>query len=228
MFIFYTFVCFIKHCFIIFAALNSTLQINILINMKNKELQDSRMRGYFIQSTKDILKGEGLKALSVRNVAERAGYSYTTMYNYFKDINDLIFLCVEDFQTECEEFVAERTSQRDYGIERFKISVFAWANYFVQYPGVFELFYIERTSNFGHKQNTIDIIATSFERICMKELEHCCTHNMVPMNKMKLLEQQLKYTIIGVLLLYLNRRTPILYPDFSKLVNDQLDIFLGL
>lgn len=214
-----------KFCYICSVKLNF---INYRsTNMKNKELQDSRMRGYFIQSTKDILKGEGLKALSVRNIAERAGYSYTTMYNYFKDINDLIFLCVEDFQTECEGFVAERTSEREFGIERFKISVLAWANYFVQYPGVFELFYIERTSNFGHKQNTIDLIATSFERICMKELEYCCTNNIVPVNKMKLLEQQLKYTIIGVLLLYINRRTPVLYPDFSKLVNDQLDIFLG-
>ena len=65
--------------------------------MKNKELQEKRMKGYFIQATKDILKGEGLKGISVRNIADQAGYSYATLYNYFKDINDLVFVCVNDF-----------------------------------------------------------------------------------------------------------------------------------
>jgi AcrR family transcriptional regulator len=69
--------------------------------MKNKEIQEQRMRGYFIQATKNILKGEGLKSISVRNIADQAGYSYATLYNYFKDVNELIFLCVNDFQEEC-------------------------------------------------------------------------------------------------------------------------------
>ena len=57
--------------------------------MKNKELQEQRMKGYFLQATKDMLKSEGLKSVNVRAIADRAGYSYATLYNYFKDINDL-------------------------------------------------------------------------------------------------------------------------------------------
>ncbi|MBN2263533.1 MAG: TetR/AcrR family transcriptional regulator, partial [Prolixibacteraceae bacterium] len=66
--------------------------------MKNKQIQEERMKGYFVQAAKDILKSEGIKAISVRNIADRAGYSYTTLYNYFKDVNDLVFECVNDFQ----------------------------------------------------------------------------------------------------------------------------------
>jgi len=194
--------------------------------MKNKELQDSRMRGYFIQATKDILKGEGLKALSVRNIAERAGYSYTTMYNYFKDINDLIFLCVEDFQSECSDFVAEKTSVKDKGIERFRIAVVAWANFFVQYPGIFELFYLERTTNFGHKQTTIDLITSSFESVCNQEWVYCCENNLIEPENASLLEKHLKYAMIGLLLLYINRRTPASYPDFLKLIHLQIDVVI--
>ena len=54
--------------------------------MKNKDVQEMRMKNYFIQATKEILKSEGIKHVSVRSVADRAGYSYTTMYNYFKEI----------------------------------------------------------------------------------------------------------------------------------------------
>ena len=53
--------------------------------MEKKEIQEQRMRGYFIQATKEIIKGEGIKSVSVRNIADRAGYSYATLYNYFKD-----------------------------------------------------------------------------------------------------------------------------------------------
>ena len=49
--------------------------------MKNKEIQEKRMRDYFIQATREILKGEGIESISVRNIADRAGYSYATLYN---------------------------------------------------------------------------------------------------------------------------------------------------
>ncbi len=65
--------------------------------MKNKDVHEMRMKNYFIQATKEILKYERIKHVSVRSVAGRSGYSYTTIYNYFKDLNDLVFYCVEDF-----------------------------------------------------------------------------------------------------------------------------------
>ena len=45
---------------------------------RNKEIQEQRVRQYFIDATREILKGEGLKAVNVRAVSERAGYSFAT------------------------------------------------------------------------------------------------------------------------------------------------------
>jgi AcrR family transcriptional regulator len=105
--------------------------------MSNKEIQEQRMRGYFIQATKEILRGEGLRNVSVRNIAERAGYSYATLYNYFKDIKDLIFECVKDFQAECEDHVRRETKNSARGKEKIEAIVKAYVKYFVQYPGIF-------------------------------------------------------------------------------------------
>lgn len=88
--------------------------------MDNKIIQEERMKGYFIQATKKILKGEGLKAVNVRNIAREAGYSSATLYNYFKDIKDLIFECVKDFQSECEEIVKFETQNSERGLYRIK------------------------------------------------------------------------------------------------------------
>ncbi|MDD5061870.1 MAG: TetR/AcrR family transcriptional regulator, partial [Candidatus Marinimicrobia bacterium] len=123
--------------------------------MIKKEIQEQRIRGYFIEATKELLKGEGLKSVSVRNIADRAGYSYATLYNYFNDAKDLIFVCVKDFQVECAAFVRNETTQGGHGIEKIKAIINAYVKYFVQYPGIFELFFLEKVADISSKQSTI-------------------------------------------------------------------------
>ena len=119
--------------------------------LENEKQTDSgrEIKTYFLDSAKNLLRAEGLKGVSVRNVAYRAGYSYATLYNYFKDINDLLFRCVEDFCREVAEFVAARTEGVAPGREGLRRTARAYVEYFVEYPGVFELFFLERLGGFG-------------------------------------------------------------------------------
>ncbi len=57
----------------------------------NKELQKKRIKNYFIEAAKDIVKKEGLSNVNIRKTAEIAGYSYATIYNYFTDLNHLLW-----------------------------------------------------------------------------------------------------------------------------------------
>lgn len=88
--------------------------------MKNTEIQEKRMKEYFIQATKDILKEGGLKSLSGRNIVDLTGYSYATLYNCFKDVNDLVVICVNDFQDDSKLFVANQTKKTPKGLDRIK------------------------------------------------------------------------------------------------------------
>lgn len=195
--------------------------------MKNKELQEQRMKGYFIEATRDILKSEGLKSVNVRNIASKAGYSYATLYNYFKDANDLVFVCVEGFLKECREFVEAKAKKKPSGIERLRASILAYIGYFVEYPGVFDLFFLERIGDLGHKQATLDIINTSFDKICEKEWNYVLSHGLFKAEKIEKLKAQLRFSVTGMLLLYLNRYTPQSYTKFVQLINEQLDFILN-
>ena len=146
--------------------------------MEKKEIQEQRMRMYFIEATKDLLKGEGLKSVSVRSIADRAGYSFGTLYNYFKDINDLIFLCVKDFQEECEQFVDARKQNSQPGIESVKKITKAYVEYFIEYPGIFELFFLERMSGMGNKQPTAELIYSFLDRLCAADWDTAIKVNM--------------------------------------------------
>ena len=190
--------------------------------MKNKQLQEDRMKGYFIQAAKEIIKSEGIKAISVRNIADRAGYSYTTLYNYFRDINDLVFECVNDFQTECLEFVQERTNSNTTGYEAIKSKAVAYVQYFLEYPGIFELFYLTSSGDLGYKQKTLDMIANSFSLICKPEWNYLLKNNTTLEPVIKNVRKQIEYTILGALLLYLNRQTPAQYNAFMQHIEEQI------
>lgn len=195
--------------------------------MKNKEIQEKRMKEYFIQATKEILKGEGLQSLSVRNIADKAGYSYATLYNYFKDVNELVFHCVNDFHEECKLFVINKTKKTPKGLDKVKATVLAYISYFVEYPGIFDLFYLTKVGDFGNKQATINVICNSLNNICDTEWDYCITHNLFPIEKIEDIKSQLKYTVIGLLLLYINRITPNSYSEFMNQANIQINNLLG-
>lgn len=59
--------------------------------MKNKEIQRNRMMSYFINATDELIYEVGIEEITLRKVAERAGYNSATLYNYFENLDHLIF-----------------------------------------------------------------------------------------------------------------------------------------
>jgi AcrR family transcriptional regulator len=180
--------------------------------MKDKTIHEQRMKSYFLQATKEILKTEGLKSLSVRNIAEKAGYSYTTLYTYFQDVNDLIFLCVHDFYEECNAYVKERAKTG----RNLKLCIRAYMDFFIQYPGIFDLFFLEKMD----KKPIVDLISSSLHQICEE------AWNDIKADDIEVIKGQVKSLVLGALLLYLNRRTPSSYTEFINQFNPQLDRIL--
>ena len=195
--------------------------------MEKKEIQEQRMKGYFIQATKQILKGEGIKSVNVRNIADHAGYSYATLYNYFKDVKDLIFECVVDFQDECAEFVVAETKNSPRGIEKIKSIAKSYMKYFVQYPGIFDLFFLERITDISNKRSNIELIYTLLDRLSADEWDYCISNTIVSAETADIVKDQIHYVVTGILLFYMNRRYPDSYDKFMELTEIQLDAILG-
>jgi len=185
------------------------------------------MRAYFIESTKGLLRSEGLKSVNVRSVAENAGYSYATLYNYFKDLNELIFECVKDFQGECETLITAKTGQLEHGKGKIAIIVQEYITYFTEYPGIFELFFTERMTNMGKQKSTSELIYTFLDRLCDEEWTFCIYHGQLTTEEVVGKKKQLRYAVMGLLLFYLHRMQPDSYADFSAEVNEQVNKIIG-
>ena len=194
--------------------------------MSNKELQEQRMKEYFVQATKEIITAEGIKALSVRSIAEKAGYSFATLYNYFKDVKELIFYCVEEFASECRDYVENRAVEEERGILKIKKIVKAYVEYMVQYPGVFDLFYIEKIAVDGTSVAASDKIVNFIDELCEEEMEYCVSQGIFRAGEGIEKMSSIRNSITGVLVLYMNRQYPKSYYDFVVSVNRQLDNIL--
>lgn len=55
-----------------------------------KERQKLRIMSYFIDATHKVIENEGVEAVTVRKVADLAGYNSATLYNYFSNLNHLV------------------------------------------------------------------------------------------------------------------------------------------
>lgn len=192
----------------------------------NKSIQEERMRGYFIEATKKTLRGEGLKSVNVRNVAKEAGYSYATLYNYFHDIKDLVFECVKDFQVECEKSVKLETIGSKRGLSKIKSITKSYVKYFVQYPGIFELFFLERINDLGQKKPTVNLVYSLLDYLCEEEWDYCLREKIYSKKEIEFKKELLRNNIMGVLLFYINRHTPDNYTDFLQLTNRQIDLII--
>lgn len=195
---------------------------------KNKEIQEQRIRQYFIEATREILKGEGLRAVNVRSVSERAGYSYATLYNYFKDLNELIFICVQDFMSDCEIMIDEQTSDMQPGLHRLKKRMKAFIQYFTQYPDIFELIYLERMNDPGSRQGTARMIYAFTDSIIDEDIKTLRECQFLDVSRAENIKLSLKNSITGLLLFYNNRLQPTDYKDFLKIADLQIDICLTI
>jgi AcrR family transcriptional regulator len=194
--------------------------------MDNESISEERMRNIFIQAAKELLKGEGLKSINARNIADKAGYSYSTFKNYFKDLKDLVFECIKGFQDECEEYVSSETKKVPRGIEKIKAISKAYAKYLIEYPSVFELFYIEKMSDIEGKHLVSDRICNFSDTLCAEEWKYCVKEELVSPGQANSMRSILKYQIPGLLLIYLNRRNPIEYSEFITILDRQFDKIL--
>ena len=195
--------------------------------MSKTELQQQRMRTYFIDAAKEILRGEGLRAISARNIAAQAGYSYATLYNYFDDLTALIFECVRDFQAEIEEAITAAIKQESSAEENVRTGLTAWVNYFVQYPGIFELFFLERIGEDGNRSEIADTIYNSIIPACSPGLSCLVTEGRLTEQAAGLKIDAIRFQITGLMLYYTNRKNPADYSSLLQLLNKQIDGILS-
>ena len=109
-----------------------------------QDIKRNRIRNYFLDAAKEIIINEGVDNVSVRKVADIAGYSYATIYNYFSDLNELLYDVKRVMINDLAGYIQEKT-EKAYDKEGIKRMFRIYIAYFFENPNIFKFFYFHQT-----------------------------------------------------------------------------------
>ncbi len=106
--------------------------------MKRDNLHKERMRKFFLEAALELVYKK--EKLSARKIGELAGYSYATIYNYFKDLDELQWFVIdklfEDIGQEMKKVI-----EKDDPLEQLINVNKAYIMYFSEHPHIFRFIY---------------------------------------------------------------------------------------
>ncbi|MDO5689685.1 MAG: TetR/AcrR family transcriptional regulator [Tissierellia bacterium] len=125
-------------------------------SLDRRDLQKRRIMRYFIEATVEIIDKEGLKGVTIRKVADIAGYNSATLYNYFDDLNHLLFMAT---LTYVNEYIAALPSYIGHvkNAEEMYLSVWdCFLDYSFQQPSIY------RTWFFSKLKSSVELYVQQF------------------------------------------------------------------
>ncbi|MCL2579511.1 MAG: TetR/AcrR family transcriptional regulator [Oscillospiraceae bacterium] len=96
---------------------------------------------YFIEAADEIIQDEGVAALTIRKVADRAGYTSATLYNYFDNLNHLIFLATLKHLEEYNNEIALRVAGCKNPVEIYLVISECFCEYSFRDPEIYNLLF---------------------------------------------------------------------------------------
>lgn len=76
--------------------------------------KDETLRETLLQCTRAIVAEQGIEAVSIRILAQKAGISTGTVYNYFADKEEILLALTEDYWNEAMTELAHSLSQGNF------------------------------------------------------------------------------------------------------------------
>ena len=198
--------------------------------MDKKSIQEARKRKYFIDAAMEIIKKEGVDNLSVKKVADLAGYAPGTLYNYFTDLNALLGYCAAEFWIESREYVLEKVQDIEDIKYRFIRACVAYLEYFFDNPNVFKLIFLQ---DFIHDFKGLPaeiqdrVINPTVVALLREYFKDCVSEGIIAENKLLQLEDIIANYIHGILLFYIMERTNESRERIQKKVEKQIDCLLS-
>lgn len=87
--------------------------------MKDLSIKTLRTMDYFITAADEIIKEVGIENTTVRKIAKKAGYNSSTIYNYFDDLDHLIFFTKISHLEVYTERLYKEISEDMHPLEQF-------------------------------------------------------------------------------------------------------------
>ncbi|KKB44998.1 TetR/AcrR family transcriptional regulator [Bacillus thermotolerans] len=108
-----------------------------------KEIQKARMWRYFLDAAVEVIEEEGIDHVTIRKIADKAGYTSSTAYNYFKDLSRLKFFAAMRFTRGYLEDLPRYMEKGTNTIEKWLYTWECFCKHSFEQPEIYSLIFIE-------------------------------------------------------------------------------------
>ncbi len=184
----------------------------------DKEKRQEFIKQEFIAAAKTIIENEGVEAVSARNISKISGYSYATLYNYFKDIDTLLTHVGVDYLEESYQFIITGLYEHDNPRDRIIHCSTRYFEYMTKNPSIFKIIFI---NNFGEITEEVAKNLVPKVTILLRE-----TLNQIEPKKLKLSKettfQLISSSLHGKLMFYIFKRGNLDYDTLLKIIEEEI------
>ena len=154
-----------------------------------KQIRKNQTAALFINTTQEMIDLEGLEKISIRKIAEQAGYHNSTIYLHFKDLDELLMLAsmkhFHSYSQALEELSNQTRSPR-------QIFLAVWDLFFTtifQKPDIFyNFFFGKHSNNLQQIMNTYYQIFPEERRSFSRQIESMYFGNNIQERSLRILE----------------------------------------
>lgn len=119
---------------------------------------------YFIDAADEIIKEEGMSGVTIRKVADKAGFNSATIYNYFENLDHLIFFTsmryIKDYALALPEYLKNTKN----ALDKFLTIWECFCNYSFKEPEIYHSIF------FANLNNDLEDYITQYYEIFPDEL----------------------------------------------------------
>ncbi|WP_077328744.1 TetR/AcrR family transcriptional regulator [Virgibacillus siamensis] len=108
-----------------------------------KEIQRTRMWRYFIDAATEVIEEEGIDHVTIRKIADKAGFTSSTAYNYFKDLSHLKFFAAMRFTTGYIEELPIYMKKGTNTVEKWLYSWECFCKHSFDQPNIYSVIFMD-------------------------------------------------------------------------------------
>ncbi len=114
--------------------------------MRKLTIKTKRVMMYFIEATEELLLNEGIENISIKRIAEKAGYNTATIYNYFTDLEELVLYASINHLKDYLRELKDKISIEMTAIEIYEVIYKVFVKHSFTRPEVFKILFFGKYS----------------------------------------------------------------------------------
>lgn len=109
----------------------------------HKELKKARMWKYFVNAATELIEKDGIQQVTIRKVADKAGFNSATLYNYFSEFSHLLFFASMRFMKPYTKEISIVLSQKSESHLRHYVKAWeCFTRHSFQTPDIFHAIFM--------------------------------------------------------------------------------------